>query len=235
MEFMSAASPSLHLVLASASPRRRDLLSRLGVPFEIVAPREVDERVLPGSARETARALAVRKAESVCDRLLETREPDSTAGLVILGSDTVIAAGRPPQRERVLGKPVDSRDAHRMLRELSGCVHCVWTGVALASPAGSTRVESERTEVTFRDLSEEEIADYVAGGEPLDKAGSYGVQGAGRALVDSFTGCYYNIVGLPIVRVARMLGLEPPECGCASHPLQRGGPGCTGPQPHLHS
>lgn len=175
------------LILASGSPRRRDILRELGVPYEVV-PSDVDEdapelRGLPPA--EQARALALRKAESVAGRV--------AAGRLVLGADTVVAVDG-----RVLGKPRDAAEAAAMLRRLSDRWHEVITAVALVRRQPACRWEAEEcSEVRFRPLSDEEIAAYVASGEPLDKAGAYGIQGLGGRLVAEVRGSYHNVVGLP--------------------------------------
>jgi septum formation protein len=180
------------LVLASGSPRRRALLRRLGRPFRVVVP-DVDERALPGEdpARHVRR-LALAKARAVARRV--------PAGLV-LGADTVVALDG-----RILGKPRDARDAVLMLSLLSGRTHEVLTGVALVAGGarrGPTAVV--RTRVTMRPLRAGEIRDYVAGGEPLDKAGAYAIQGGARRFVERVEGSRTNVVGLPLERLEGML------------------------------
>ncbi len=182
------------LVLASASPRRRELLSRLGLPF-VVRPADADETPLPG---ESPRALVIRLA------LVKARQV-ARPGEVALGADTVVAlAGR------VLGKPADDAEATAMLRRLSGREHEVWTGVALVAPGGDGEPPRERaaaclTKVAFRALSAAEIAAYVASGEPRDKAGAYGIQGGAAAFVSGLDGEHSNVVGLPLPLVGELL------------------------------
>ncbi|HVR74104.1 MAG TPA: nucleoside triphosphate pyrophosphatase [Planctomycetota bacterium] len=216
------------LVLASASPRRRELLPRLGVPFEVATPAGIDEDTAVGTAREIAGSLAVSKAELVLARLSRERDVDPLAW-VVLGADTVVAV-MSGGREIVLGKPRDRDDARRMLEHLSARQHTVWTGVAAARRGEPTRLGVEATEVTFRPLSAEDIERHLESGDHAGKAGAYGIQGAGRALVEGFAGCYYNIVGLPLGLTARLLGGLVPRgtlpCDCRSHPLQRGRAGC---------
>jgi septum formation protein len=213
------------LILASASPRRHELVARLGLPFDIVEPRGVDEGAAQGAANEVARTLASWKAEEVLEEV--GTGSDGTADPYVLGADTVVAVGE-GRTEEILGKPRDADHARRMLRILSGRTHAVWTGVALARPGFPPRVEAERTRVTFHDLSDESIEAYVTSGEPMGKAGAYAIQGLGSALVREFEGCYYNIVGLPLLRVARLLRALRPDatCDCERHPMQRGRPGC---------
>jgi septum formation protein len=179
------------LVLASKSPRRLELLAAAGIPCEAVAI-DVDESVdrlePPG---DHVRRLAREKA----DAGLALRPDD-----VVLGADTIVLVG-----SQILGKPKDDQDAIRMLRILSGREHEVLTGLALVSKRHAPVVEVARTKVWFNPLTEREIADYVAHGEPLDKAGAYGIQGRGSRFIDRIQGSYPNVVGLPVALVYRLL------------------------------
>jgi septum formation protein len=197
------------LVLASASPRRQDLLRSAGIAFQ-VQPADLDEAPLPGeSARDCAERLAREKALAVwC-----TRPSD-----LVLGADTVVVID-----EEILGKPSDIDDAARMLSMLSGRVHQVITGVCLVSPradrsetekssVGAPRAEncelissSETTLVTFNKLTDAEIRYYAATGEPMDKAGAYAIQGIASRWIPRIEGDYSNVVGLPVALVYRML------------------------------
>lgn len=177
------------LVLASGSPRRRELLACLGLPFEVVVS-EVDETSDLSDPVALAQALAQKKAQAVA--LLR---PDA----VILAADTVVAA-----QGQLLAKPADAEENKHFLRQLSGRTHHVYTGVAVWK-AGQCLNEVGATAVTFRDLSETEVAHYAATGEGLDKAGGYGIQGIGAALVESISGEYSNVVGLPLSITLRLL------------------------------
>ena len=181
------------LVLASGSPRRRELLAQLGVPF-VVRVADVDESPRPGErATDLVRRLAAAKAQAV---LAAAPEDD----VVVLGADTiVVVAGF------VLAKPVDADDATRMLGLLSGRTHTVLTGVAVARRPGGMVEEVEATEVTFRDLTDADVAAYVATGEPLDKAGAYGIQGAAEAFVVEIVGNKDNVIGLGLATTTRLL------------------------------
>jgi septum formation protein len=182
------------LVLASASPRRRELLALAGFSFE-VRPAEIDESVAPG---EEPVGYVTRLAREKAQAVLAALGADN-AGVVVLGADTtVIVDGA------ILGKPVDVEDAKRMLRLLAGRMHRVATGVAVVT-ARSVEATAEMTTVEFLPMSEEEIAGYVATGEPMDKAGAYGIQGRAARWIPRVEGCYYNVMGLPVARVARML------------------------------
>ena len=180
------------IILASNSPRRRELLAQIGLAFT-VAPTDVDERVRPGeSPQGYAERLALDKARAAALRV--------KAGIVI-AADTIVVAGG-----TILGKPADAEDARRMLKELSGREHEVVTGLAVMdTTTGRTSVRMSTTKVCFRTLSEREITAYIATGEPLDKAGAYGIQERGALLVDRIEGCYTNVVGLPLSLLGEML------------------------------
>jgi septum formation protein len=185
------------LVLASASPRRRELLAALGLEFEVM-PSAVEERVeLGGTVADLAGELALRKLREVAGRL-SGRGPQR---LLVLAADTLVTVdGRP------LGKPADLAEARGMLERLAGRVHLVVTAVALGSvPEGGQVVESVVSRVAMRGYGSREIDAYLATGEPFDKAGAYAVQGLGGRLVERVEGCYTNVVGLPIGTTARLL------------------------------
>ncbi len=178
------------LILASASPRRAELLRNAGVAFTAQATR-IPERQRQGeSPKRFAGRLAREKAHA-----LRARHPRNP----VLGADTIVVV-----RGTVLGKPRDRRDAARMLRLLSGRSHQVTTAVCLAGP-GFEDLRSETTRVTMRKLSQKEIRDYVSSGEPRDKAGAYAIQGLASRFVSRIEGCYFNVVGLPVPLVYRML------------------------------
>jgi septum formation protein len=181
------------LVLASASPRRRELLARLGAPFT-VRPSHVPELHPPGPHAQAVVAVALDKARAVAREWAE-------GAAVVLGADTeVVLDGR------YLGKPRDAIDAVRMLWELRGRTHEVVTGVALVeAPSGREETAAVTTRVTMAVATEAEIAAYVATGEPLDKAGAYAVQGEGRRLVAEVDGCLTNVIGLPVETTRRLL------------------------------
>lgn len=188
--------PAPPLILASASPRRRDLLREAGLQFEVLASDEAEPAREPGEqARDFARRAALAKAARVARR---------RPGRLVLAADTIVVLD-----DEVLGKPRDEDEACAILARLAGRVHCVYTGVALARalPDGGVTAEGAvaRTSVTFRPLSADDIAAYVRTGEPLDKAGAYGIQGLGSQLVAGYEGSYTNVVGLPMETVSRML------------------------------
>lgn len=180
----------MKLVLASGSPRRSELLRAAGYDFDVV-PSGAGEDIAPLPPRPYTRALAEKKAAEVLRRV--------GGGRVVVGADTVVFVGG-----RILGKPLDGTDAVRMLELLSGREHEVFTGVAVVSE-GTAETFCERTVVRFFPLTRALIAHYVATGEPLDKAGAYGIQGPGSLLVQGIEGDYYNVMGLPVGRLARML------------------------------
>jgi septum formation protein len=181
------------LVLASASPRRRELLSQAGFTFE-VRPAHISEEILPNEDPIAyVTRLAREKAQVIYDHVCD---PNA----VVLGADTTVTLD-----DLILGKPEDAGDAARMLRLLSGRTHRVITGVAVVT-GKRVEVAAEVTAVRFLTLSEEEIADYIATGEPMDKAGAYAIQGRAARWIPRIEGCYFNVVGLPLALVSTMLG-----------------------------
>ena len=201
------------LVLASGSPRRRALLGELGLPFTI-DPSNIDEPVLPGlTPPELARELASRKAHSVLRRL--------PAGALVIGADTLVDLDG-----QVLNKPVDPDDAARMLRLLAGRSHRVHTGLCLCGE-GVEEHAVVSTAVQMRPLTAEMIAAYVAGGEPLDKAGAYAAQGEGAAFIERVEGSFLAVVGLPLLSLRLMLhdaGIAVPARLDRLEALERGEP-----------
>jgi septum formation protein len=190
------------LVLASASPRRRELLTQAGYTFE-VHPADIPEDPRPDEDPIAyVTRLAREKAEAVFAEIARTparEERASAPPQVVLGADTTVTLD-----SHILGKPSDPADAARMLRLLSGRTHRVITGVALVT-ANSTEVAAEVTAVRFLTPSDEEIAAYIATGEPMDKAGAYAIQGRAARWIPRIEGCYFNVVGLPISLVSALL------------------------------
>jgi septum formation protein len=184
-------------VLASGSPRRREILQQLGVRFRVEVS-GIDERMLPGETpAEQVQRLARDKGLEVRARL-----SDSDDRPCILSADTIVLLD-----DEVYGKPADDEDALRMLRRLSGRTHQVLTGLALCDVAGSfAEVSVFTTAVTFRELPEVTMRGYVASGEARDKAGSYAIQGLGAGLVRAISGSYTNVVGMPAVETLELLG-----------------------------
>jgi MAF protein len=182
------------LILASASPRRADILKQLGLQF-ITQASEIDEQqVEPGlTPAALVMKLALDKASKVA--------PSFHEGLII-GADTIVVIDG-----EILGKPVSPEAAMSMLSRLNGREHSVFTGLALFQvPSSCHAVSFAETRVQFRSLETSELARYVATGEPLDKAGAYGIQGKGAVLVEKINGCYFNVVGLPVAKLITMLG-----------------------------
>ncbi|MFP5277354.1 MAG: Maf family protein [Acidobacteriota bacterium] len=192
------------LVLASASPRRRELLTQAGYTFA-VRPAHINENLRPEEDPIAyVTRLAREKAEVIFRELSaqEAKQSDNCANsdpLCVLGADTTVTLDN-----HILAKPENEADAARMLRLLSGRTHRVITGVALATQAG-TQVAAEVTAVRFNTLSDEEIAAYVVTDEPMDKAGAYAIQGRAARWIPRIEGCYFNVVGLPLALVTHML------------------------------
>ena len=184
--------PSARMILASESPRRRELLAAVGVPFRVV-PSGVDENPHPGeSPPRFVRRAALDKGEAVAERY-----PSS----FVLSADTIVVADG-----RILGKPRDRAEARRMLSRLAGREHRVYTAICLLCRERGVRdVDTEVTRVRFRSLTAAEIAAYARTGECDDKAGAYAAQGAGMLLIDRVAGSFSNVVGLPMTRVVTML------------------------------
>jgi len=181
------------IILASSSPRRRELLGQAGIPFTVM-PADVDEgkAELYGTPEKNAEQLAFMKALDVAK---------SVGSGLVLGADTIVVCD-----DEVFGKPVDEDDARRMLNRLNAREHLVITGIALLDAAkGSAMVGHEVTKVRFAKLTQPEIEGYISSGEPFDKAGSYAVQGKGALLVDGIDGCYTNVVGLPLRKLFSFL------------------------------
>ncbi len=181
----------MDIILASASPRRKELLEGLKVKFTVI-PSGADETVCSSDPEMLVRELSARKALDVY-----SSHPDS----LVIGSDTVVAADG-----EILGKPKNEQDARRMLALLSGKTHEVFTGVSVVFPDGSVSTDSCRSAVAFKKLEPWEIDAYTATGEYTDKAGSYAIQGRAAVFVEKIEGCYSNIVGLPLPTLYRMLG-----------------------------
>lgn len=188
----------MKIVLASQSPRRRQLLGQMGLEFTTQSP-EIDESAFHGrDAQDLVETLSREKARWVARQ----QTPDT----LVIGADTVVVLDG-----AILGKPRDGAEAEAMLAALSGRDHQVFTGVTLCQ-GDRILTQAEETQVTFRPLTGQEIRQYVSTGEPMDKAGSYGIQGYGCLLVEGIRGDYFNVVGLPVCRLGRMLarfGIEP--------------------------
>ncbi|MCD8249419.1 MAG: Maf family protein [Lachnospiraceae bacterium] len=179
------------IILASGSPRRKELLTQIGVSFEVYKA-EGEERVTTNAPEEVVRELSMQKALEVAGKV---------SGDIYIGADTVVAVDG-----QILGKPRDEEDAARMLRMLQGRAHEVATGVAVLTPDGREPLSfAETTRVHVFSMTEEEIRTYVSSGEPMDKAGAYGIQGLFAAYVSGIEGDYNNVVGLPVGRLYQEL------------------------------
>ncbi len=185
----------MNVILASQSPRRRELMGLIGIPFT-VRTAQAEEKLVPWmSPQEQAKRLSRLKAEAVAPQ----------EGEIVIGADTIVVAGR-----TVLGKPKGIRHAEKILRALSGKTHKVITGVTVMYQGGSISF-AEETLVTFRKLTDKEIATYIATGEPMDKAGAYGIQGGAALFAEKLAGDYYNVMGLPVCRLWQMLQQVAPQ------------------------
>lgn len=187
---------STQIILASGSPRRREILEQIGLPFAVV-PSQADETMSEGISPSMAvQSLSLLKAADVA----KTQPKDA----LVIGADTVVVFD-----DEILTKPRDKEDAKKMLSRLSGNCHSVLTGLTvLRCRDGKSISVTEETKVYFKELSEREIESYVNTNEPMDKAGSYGVQGLGGLFVEKLDGDYYNVVGLPLARLGKILREE---------------------------
>lgn len=176
------------IILASRSPRRKELLKLITEDFEAIASGEEEIIDSAKPPEEIVESLALQKAESVFKK----------HGGIVIGSDTIVVSGE----YGVYGIPETEKQAREMLKSLSGKTHAVFTGTAVVSDTGKS-VFHEKTEVTFYDLSDDEIERYIATGEPMDKAGAYGIQGYGAKLIKKINGDYFSVVGLSVARLSR--------------------------------
>lgn len=194
---MEATTSPRKIVLASSSPRRQELIRSLGVPYDIRAS-HADETTEPGLAPEAiVETLSLRKASAVYEALDRAERRDA----VIVGSDTIVVLDG-----AVLGKPRDEADALRMLSALQGRTHTVYSGIACIDGAtGRSQAGHRETQVKMKAMDEARIRHYIATGEPMDKAGSYGIQGIGATLIEGLQGDYFNVVGLPVALLVDML------------------------------
>lgn len=206
----------IQIILASASPRRRELLEQIGLTFEVCPAKgeEIITKSAPGEAvQELARAKSREVATMVRQYGVRHGELVTPQDMIVIGADTVVAVNG-----QILGKPGDEEDAFRMLSMLSGRSHAVYTGVALVfldqSGRAGEHIFYEKTVVSMREMSEKEIRRYIATGEPMDKAGAYGIQGKCAIYIDKIDGDYNNVVGLPVAalyRELKKLGIDPYE------------------------
>ncbi|MCI5713916.1 MAG: Maf family protein [Lachnospiraceae bacterium] len=184
----------MKIILASASPRRKELLEQIGVKF-MIEPAKGEEKITKNLPGEVVKELALQKAREVAK---DEEEP-----VLVIGADTVVAYG-----DEILGKPKDEKDAYRMLSMLQGKAHAVYTGVALIVQNPLERKEivfAEKTKVFVYPMTKDEILSYIATKEPMDKAGSYGIQGKFAAFIEKIEGDYNNVVGLPIAGIYQKL------------------------------
>lgn len=183
----------MKLILASASPRRKELLGKVGMEFEII-PAKGEEKITKSLPWEVVEELSFQKAKEIADLQKEA--------CIVIGSDTIVAKG-----EKIMGKPKNEAEAYEMLAEISGDCHQVYTGVTLIRTGECPKVITfaEKTEVFLYPMSKEEILAYIATGDPMDKAGAYGIQGDFAIHVKGIEGDYYNVVGLPIGKVYQEL------------------------------
>ena len=183
--------PDIPVILASASPRRKELLEKLGLRFSVI-PAHIDETMLKDEDPiNYASRMSLEKGEAIAKKYPER---------IVISSDTVVV-----HKEHILGKPSDPKDARRMLKMLSGKTHQVITAFTiLQNNRDIERTEHEISDVTFRDLNDSEIDNYIATGSPLDKAGAYGIQDLHANLVKSINGCFYNVIGFPVARFKKI-------------------------------
>lgn len=190
------------IILASASPRRKELLRQIGIKYTVM-PSTMEEKTTKTLPHEVVQELSYQKAMDVCKRLQEQGEDDFT----VIGADTVVS-----YMDMIMGKPVDKADACRMLRQLQGNVHQVYTGVTLCFKQKDMHsmfhTFYERTDVSMYPMDENEIEAYAASGEPMDKAGAYAIQGGCAAYIQSICGDYNNVVGLPVGRLYQEMKLR---------------------------
>lgn len=181
----------MRIILASNSPRRREILSQIGIQYEVI-PSKFEENALNMSPENMVMYFAEEKAMDVAKKVKEEA--------FVIGADTIV------YQNGIMGKPKDNEDAARMLKNLSGVFHAVITGISVVhTPSLNKITDYERTLVKFKNISDDEIQAYIKSGEPMDKAGAYAIQGIGSLLVEKIEGCYFNVVGLPVYRLSKIL------------------------------
>lgn len=181
----------MRIILASNSPRRKELLSQIGLEYDVI-PSSFEEKAIHKEASDMVKHFAFNKAADVASSIKNDA--------LVIGADTIVYL------DKVLGKPVDEEDAFRMLKSLSGKEHYVLTGLSVIHAlTGSFVTEFESTKVRMKPLSDNEILNYIRTGEPMDKAGAYAIQGIGSLFIEGITGDYFNVVGLPLFRLGRIL------------------------------
>ena len=182
-----------HLILASGSPRRRELMSQVGLDFTVVTS-DADENIKEMEPEDYVRELSSIKAQSVLEQYA-----DKDDSVIVIGADTIVY-----HKGEILTKPKDEEDAFRILKSLEGQIHQVYTGVTICSTYKNVSFY-EKTDVWVYDMTDEEIRDYISTGEPMDKAGAYGIQGKFAAYIKGIEGEYNNVVGLPVARLVHEL------------------------------
>ena len=181
----------MKIILASKSPRRKEILSLVGIEYEIISSK-YEEKITDMLPEDLTMKLAEGKAMNVAK--------DIHKEALIIGADTIV------YNKGIIGKPKNNDEAMKMLKSLSGVFHTVITGVSVVhTPTLQKLTAYEKTEVKFKELTEDEILSYISTGEPMGKAGAYAIQGIGSLLVEKINGCYFNVVGLPIYRLSKML------------------------------
>ncbi|MBO7377389.1 MAG: septum formation protein Maf [Clostridia bacterium] len=185
----------MRIILASKSPRRKEILQKLGIDFEVIVP-DVDENVGDLAPDKTVEAISEKKAKAVLKKLADKKDT------LIIAADTVVNIGG-----KILGKPKDEKEAKKMLKTLSGNTHTVFTGYTLCL-GNKTYTGHEATRVKFKKLTDAEIENYVNTGEPLDKAGAYGIQGKAIVFVEGINGDFFNAVGFPVFRICEKIKSE---------------------------
>lgn len=181
----------MRIILASNSPRRREILSQIGIQYEVI-PSKFEENALNMSPENMVMYFAEEKAMDVAKKVKEEA--------FVIGADTIV------YQNGIMGKPKDNEDAALMLKNLSGVFHAVITGISVVhTPSLNKITDYERTLVKFKNISDDEIQAYIKSGEPMDKAGAYAIQGIGSLLVEKIEGCYFNVVGLPVYRLSKIL------------------------------
>jgi septum formation protein len=187
----------MRMILASNSPRRKEILNQLNVPFEVI-PSTFEEKAVGMEPYEMAEYFAAMKAQDVYRRLIDQVRLEED--IYILGADTIVYC------DEIMGKPKDAEEAYTMLQKLSNRQHRVISGLCiLQGDTGRTITTHDRTSVWMRELSDREIKSYIAGGEPADKAGAYAIQGMASLFIEKIEGCYFNVVGLPVNKLYRTM------------------------------
>lgn len=188
----------IKIVLASSSPRRHQLLTQIGLKFEVVEPKIDENNCMNLEASELVKFLAYKKAHFVAKNISKDLQKDE--GYLVIGADTIV------KKEKVLGKPQNAQEAFDMLKHIQGSWHKVMTGIAIIDTFNMKGISDfETTDVKIKKLSDSTIKSYIDTKEPFDKAGAYGIQGLGSLIVERINGCYFNVVGLPLAMLNTLL------------------------------